>query len=87
MTTDSTAKTKIHVNGQEYASVDEMRDDVRQVYERATAQTTSGEGLAQSVSSSSVAIGTARPGSTRAWLFLAALVMALWLLASFELGR
>jgi hypothetical protein len=37
--------------------------------------------------SSSVRIGTARPDHTRAWLFLAAVVMALWFLASVELGR
>ena len=34
-----------------------------------------------------VAIAAARPNSTRAWLFLAAVAMALWLLASFEFGR
>jgi len=37
--------------------------------------------------SSSSGHGTARPDFTRAWLFLAAVVMVLWLLALFELGR
>ena len=39
------------------------------------------------VSSSCAEIGTAHPDPTRAWLFLAGVVMMLFLLASFELGR
>ena len=42
---------------------------------------------ARLVSPSYLAITAARPDSTRAWLFLAAVAMALWLLASFEFGR
>lgn len=147
MTTNITVKTKIRINGREYASVDEMPDDDRQVYERMLAHTASGGGLAQPLSyakvvfndqeygsvdempatarrlyegvlanvdangnglpdaletathgtrwssvappsaTASVSIGTARSDSTRAWLVLAAIVMALWLIASFEFGR
>jgi hypothetical protein len=145
--TNITVKTKIRINRREYASVDEMPDDDRQVYERMMAHTASGRGLAQPLSNArivfngqeygsvdempatarrlyegvlanvdanrnglpdvletaahgtswsslappsvtaSVSIGAPRPDSTRAWLVLAAIVMALWLIASFEFGR
>jgi hypothetical protein len=37
MSTQITVKTKIKINGQEYASVDDMPADVRRIYERAMA--------------------------------------------------
>ena len=43
MTTDITVKTRIRVNGQEYASVDDMPDDVRQLYQRALATIAGGK--------------------------------------------
>jgi hypothetical protein len=91
-------KTKLPANGQEYSSVEQVPAGVRQLHVGIMATVDANRnGIADlpdssrqtvgQVSSSSVTIGTARPDPTRAWLFLAAVVMALWLLASFELGR
>jgi len=94
VTTNGTLST----NEQEHASVKQMPALVRQLHvEMVTTEDATRSGIpdllescrqtAGSLSSFSMAIGTARTDSTRAWLFLAAVVMALWLLASFELGR
>jgi len=53
MATNISVKTKIRVNGREYASVEEMPADVRQTYERALAMSVGGahRGLLGSIGS------------------------------------
>jgi hypothetical protein len=98
VTTNGSLRTKIRVTAREGAKAEQMPAPVRQLHleivatadvarSRMPALLESGRQTAGQGSSSSLAMGTARTDATRAWLFLAAVVVALWLLASFELGR
>ena len=69
------------------ATVDANGNGIPDVLET-TAQGTSGSLLApNNMTAASVAGGIVRPDSTRGWLVIAGVVVALWLLWSFSFGR
>jgi hypothetical protein len=76
-----------HLYEEVMATVDANRNGIPDVLET-TAQGTSASSLTPtSMTAVSVAGGIVRPDSTRGWLLIAGVVIALWLLCSLVFGR